>query len=65
MRNVRLGRTFDAVFVHDAIMYMTTEVDLRATWLRLFDEVGLAATLVPRTIEGKEYDSFVAVRAAT
>jgi SAM-dependent methyltransferase len=154
MRNVRLERTFDAVFVHDAIMYMTTEVDLRAaletvsthlapggvslvapdvttetfseatehgggedkdgrrarylewtlspepgettytvhyafllrepdgnvraahdvhheglfpraTWLRLFDEVGLTATLVPRTIEGEEYDSFVAVRAAT
>ncbi|MBA3424325.1 MAG: class I SAM-dependent methyltransferase, partial [Rubrobacter sp.] len=143
MRSVRLGRTFDAVFVHDAVMYMTTEDDLRAalqtvashlapggvalvapdattetfseftehgggedengrqarylewtlppepgettytvhyafllrepegrmrvahdvhleglfsraTWLRLFDEVGLAATLVPRTIEGEE-----------
>ena len=37
----------------------------RATWLRLFDEVGLAATLVSRTIEGEEYDSFVAVRSAT
>ena len=154
MRSVRLGRTFDAVFVHDAVMYMTTEVDLRAalqtvashlapggvalvapdattetfaestehgggddeggrqarylewtlppepgettytvhyafllrepdgrvriahdvhleglfsraTWLRLFDEVGLVAWLVPRTIEGEEYDSFVAVRTAT
>ena len=154
MRSVRLGRTFDAVFVHDAVMYMTTEDDLRAaletvathlapggvalvapdattetfsettehggaedesgrqarylewklppepgqatytvhyafllrepdgnvrvvhglhleglfqraTWLRLFDEVGLAATLVSRTIEGEEYDSFVAVRSAT
>ncbi|MGI9122728.1 MAG: class I SAM-dependent methyltransferase [Rubrobacter sp.] len=154
MRSVRLGRTFDAVFVHDAMMYMTTEDDLhaalqtveahlssggvalvapdatketfsestehgggedengrqarylewtlphepgettytvhyafllrepegrmrvahdvhleglfsRATWLRLFDEVGLAATLVPRTIEGEEYDSFIAVRATT
>jgi len=154
MRSVRLGRTFDAVFVHDAVVYMTTEDDLRAalrtvvvhlapggvalvapdatretfseatehgggedegrrrarylewtlppepgettytvhyafllhepdgrvrvahdvhleglfpraTWLRLFDEVGLAATLVPRTIEGEEYDSFVAVRTAT
>jgi trans-aconitate methyltransferase len=154
MRHVRLGRTFDAVFVHDAVMYMTTEDDLRAaletvaahlaprggvalvapdatretfqeatehgggedesgrqarylewtlppepaettytvhyafllhepggrmsvahdvhleglfpraTWLRLFDEVGLAATLVPRTIEGVEYDSFVAVPSA-
>jgi len=30
MRTVRLGRTFDAVFVHDAVMYMTTEDDLRA-----------------------------------
>ena len=29
MRTVRLGRLFDAVFVHDAIMYMTTEADLR------------------------------------
>lgn len=30
MRTVRLGRTFDAVFVHDAIAYMATEADLRA-----------------------------------
>lgn len=30
MRTVRLGRTFDGVFVHDAIEYMTTEEDLRA-----------------------------------
>jgi SAM-dependent methyltransferase len=29
LRTVRLGRTFDAVFVHDAIGYMTTEDDLR------------------------------------
>jgi SAM-dependent methyltransferase len=29
MRTVRLGRTFDAVFVHDAVCYMTTETDLR------------------------------------
>jgi SAM-dependent methyltransferase len=28
MRTVNLGRTFDAVFVHDAIMYMTSEADL-------------------------------------
>jgi SAM-dependent methyltransferase len=28
MRTVRLGRRFDAVFVHDAIDYMTTETDL-------------------------------------
>jgi SAM-dependent methyltransferase len=30
MRTVRLGRTFDAVFIHDAIMYMITEGDLAA-----------------------------------
>jgi SAM-dependent methyltransferase len=153
MRSVRLGRTFDAVFVHDAIMYMTTEDDLRAalatvaahlapggvalvapdataetfreatehgggdeasgrrarylqwtlllspgetsfethyafllrdpdgrvravhdvhreglfgraTWLRLFREVGLTASLAPRTIDGEEYDTFIAVRDA-
>jgi ubiquinone/menaquinone biosynthesis C-methylase UbiE len=29
MRTIRLSRVFDAVFVHDAIMYMTTERDLR------------------------------------
>jgi SAM-dependent methyltransferase len=29
MRTVRLGREFDCVFVHDAVMYMTTESDLR------------------------------------
>ncbi len=36
----------------------------RATWLRLFGEVGLAASLAPRTIEGVEYDSFIAFRDA-
>ena len=29
MRTVRLGREFDAVFVHDAVCYMTTTSDLR------------------------------------
>jgi SAM-dependent methyltransferase len=29
MRSVRLGRQFDAVFVHDAVCYMTTMDDLR------------------------------------
>jgi trans-aconitate methyltransferase len=151
MRTVRLGRTFDAMFVHDAVMYMTTEDDLRAalatvaahlapggvalvapeattetfseatehggeedasgrrarylqwtlapepgettyethyafllrepdgtisvahdvhreglfpraTWLRLFGEVGLTAELASREIEGVKYDSFVAFR---
>lgn len=30
MRTLRLGRVFDAVFVQDAIVYMTTEADLRS-----------------------------------
>jgi hypothetical protein len=30
MRTIRIGRTFDTVLVHDAVMYMTTESDLRA-----------------------------------
>ncbi len=151
MRTVRLDRTFYAVFVHDAIMHMTTEEDLRsalatvaahlapggvalvapdataetiedsadhgggdgedgrsarylewtippepgesshethyafllrekdgsvravhdvhrtgvfsrATWPRLFGEVGLSASLAPREIEGEEYDTFIAGR---
>jgi SAM-dependent methyltransferase len=31
MRTVRLGETFDGVFVHDALAYITTEADLAAT----------------------------------
>jgi len=156
MRTVRLGRVFDAVFVHDAVVYMTTEADLRAaletvaihlrpggvaqvapddttetfapgesveggdeapgpdgrsrsvryltwtlplepgstvstehfalllrerdgsvrcvhdvhhfgvfsraTWLRLFDEVGLDARIESRTIEGTQYDTFIAIK---
>jgi SAM-dependent methyltransferase len=36
IRTVRLGRTFDAVFVHDAICHMTTEADLRAAMKTAF-----------------------------
>ena len=31
MRNTRLGRRFDAVFIHDAISHITTEADLKST----------------------------------
>jgi SAM-dependent methyltransferase len=31
MRTLCLDQTFDAVFVHDAVMYMASEADLRAT----------------------------------
>jgi len=40
MRTVRLGRTFDAVFVHDAVMYLTTEDDLRACMETAFAHTG-------------------------
>jgi trans-aconitate methyltransferase len=30
MRTLRLGRTFDAVFVHDAVVYLTTETEVLA-----------------------------------
>ena len=36
MRTVRLDRQFDAVFVHDAVDYMTSEDDLRAAFLTAF-----------------------------
>ncbi len=32
MRSVRLGEAFDAVLIHDAISYMTTEADLQAVF---------------------------------
>jgi SAM-dependent methyltransferase len=49
MRTLRLGRTFDAVLIHDAIVYMTSEADLRAAietaWVHL--RPGGAALLAP------------------
>tara|TARA_Y100000588_G_scaffold95802_1_gene103867 strand:+ start:465 stop:1061 length:597 start_codon:yes stop_codon:yes gene_type:complete len=32
MRNIRLGKTFDAVLIHDAVSYLLTEQDLRETF---------------------------------
>ena len=36
MRTVRLGRVFDAVLVHDAVCYLTTEADLRQAMMTAF-----------------------------
>ena len=36
MRTLRLGRAFDAVFVHDAVMYLTTLDDLRQAMTTAF-----------------------------
>ena len=40
MRTLRLGRTFDAVFVHDAVMYLTTLKQLRAAMETAFEHLG-------------------------
>ena len=37
MRSIRLGRTFDAVLVQDAVLYLTTEADLRSTMVTAFE----------------------------
>jgi SAM-dependent methyltransferase len=52
MRTLRLGRSFDAVFVHDAIDYMTTEADLRRAVSTAYAHcrVGGVAVFVPDDI---------------
>lgn len=49
MRTLRLGRTFDAVLVHDAIVYMTTHADLRSALETVFVHLrpGGAAVVMP------------------
>ena len=51
MRSLRLGRTFDAVFIHDAIEYMLSEADLSAAIRTAFAHVqpGGVAVFVPDT----------------
>lgn len=59
MRSVRLGRTFDAVFVHDAIAYITTADDLRHVFATAFEHCrpGGVALFVPDHV----LDTFVPV----
>ena len=63
IRTLRLSRSFDAVFVHDAICHMTTESDLRAVMetafvhcrpggIALFVPDELRETFVPGTDHG-------------
>ena len=49
MRSVRLGRSFDTVLVHDAVMYMTNESDLLAALETAFVHLrpGGAAVIAP------------------
>lgn len=54
MRTIRLSRQFDIVFVHDAIMYMITEADLRAALTTAFEHCrpgGLAVFVPDETTE--------------
>ncbi|MBA3778904.1 MAG: class I SAM-dependent methyltransferase [Chloroflexi bacterium] len=52
MRTLRLGRIFDAVLIHDAICYMTTESDLRAAMATAFQHLrpGGAAVFEPDNV---------------
>jgi len=49
LRSIRLGRSFDAVFVHDAVDYMTSEEDLRRAMETAFVHcrLGGVAVFVP------------------
>ncbi len=53
MRTLRLERTFDAVFVHDAVMYLTRERDLRAAVTTAFAHLrpGGVALFVPDDVK--------------
>jgi Methyltransferase domain len=52
MRTIRLGRAFDAVFVHDAVDYMTSEDELRQVMETAFAHCrpGGAAVFVPDNV---------------
>ncbi len=54
MRTVRLGRTFDAVLLHDAVDYLCTEADLLATFATAFEHLrpgGVVVVLPDHTLE--------------
>jgi hypothetical protein len=73
MRTLRLGREFDGVLVHDAVMYMTTEDALRAAMTTayvhcrpggaaLFAPDFVAETFEPKTDTGGEDGAEVSLR---
>src|SRR3989442_12939547 len=61
MKTLRLGRTFDMVLIHDAIMYMTSEDDLRQAIETAFAHCkpGGAALFMPDVIR----ETFVSLTA--
>jgi hypothetical protein len=57
MQTIRLDRTFDAVFVHDAIEYLLTEQELRAAFVTAFAHLrpgGLLLVVPDATTESFE-----------
>jgi hypothetical protein len=58
MRTLRLGRTFDAVLVHDAVCYMTTRADLAAAAATAFAHTrpGGAALFAPDYVRESFHD---------
>jgi SAM-dependent methyltransferase len=52
MRTIRLGRTFDAVLVHDAVDYMTTSAELKQVMVTAFEHCrpGGVAVFIPDNI---------------
>ena len=70
MRTLRLGRVFDVVYIHDAIVYMTTEDDLRQaiTTAAVHCRPGGLLTIFPdcvreNFVEGTDIDTGWARRA--
>lgn len=60
MRTVRVGRQFEAVFVHDACSYLTTEDDIRqlaqTAWVHCLPG-GVAVFCPDNTAENLEYET--------
>ena len=65
MRTVRLGREFDAVFVHDAVCYLTTEDDLRRAIETAFVHCGPAARRCSRRTTSARTSGRPPITAAT
>ena len=65
MRTVRLDRTFDTVFVHDAVVYLTELADLEAAAATAFAHLrpGGAAVFVPDYVREDVRDGYESRRA--
>lgn len=66
MRSLRLGEQFDAVLIHDAICYMTSEADLQAALLTAFTHVrpGGSAIFAPDCVRESFCESTEVTRGA-